>query len=119
MPNMLLIEDDESNRITLSALLEDEGFVVTEAVSCATARACIAAPDAIFDLVLTDLHLGDGLGTDLMPAVRQRFPRAKIVLISGSARPEDMPSGMDALVPKGTEFSATLKVLRELLTGGA
>lgn len=115
MPNVLLIEDDESNRITLSVLLEDEGFTIFEAGSCAEANERLDASGATYDLILTDMHLGDGLGTDLVPRMRERFPRAKIVLISGSARPEDMPNTMDGLVPKGTEFSATLKILRDLL----
>lgn len=115
MPNVLLIEDDESNRITLSVLLEDEGFAIVEAGSCAEARDRLNASDASYDLILTDMHLGDGLGTDLVPEMRAKFPKAKVVLISGSARPEDMPDTMDALVPKGTEFSATLKILRDLL----
>lgn len=115
MTKVLLIEDDESNRITLSVLLEDEGFTIVEAGSCAEAREKLGLSDATYDLILTDLHLGDGLGSDLVNEMRARFPRAKIVLISGSARPEDMPTTMDGLVPKGTEFSATLQILRELL----
>ena len=116
MRRILLIEDDESNRITLSVLLEDEGFVIVEATSVAEARAHLDAPGAAFDLVLTDLHLGDGTGTSLLPEIRSRFPAVKVILISGSARPEDLPGGTDALVPKGTEFSVTLSVIRKLLT---
>ena len=40
---VLLVEDDASNRVTLTALLEDERFGVDEADSLAEARGLIAA----------------------------------------------------------------------------
>ena len=115
METILIIEDDESNRITLCALLDDEGFKIVEAASLKEARERMRVPGADFGLILTDQHLGDGLGSDLLPEMRERFPRAKVVLISGSVRPDDLPEGMDALLPKGTEFTTVLSLLRSLL----
>ena len=43
MTSVLLIDDDESNRLTMSALLDDEGFEVREAASFAEARAILSA----------------------------------------------------------------------------
>jgi DNA-binding NtrC family response regulator len=80
---VLLVDDNDANRFTLSALLECEGFEVTEASSLADARKALAAA-ARFELVLLDRHLSDGLGLELIPVVRARRPGCKIIVISGS-----------------------------------
>ena len=44
MTRVLLVDDDESNRLTLSALLEDDGFSVDLAVSFADATLKLRYP---------------------------------------------------------------------------
>lgn len=101
MIRVLLVEDDESNRMTMAALLEDDGLVVEEAASFAEARRRIEAPGAAYDAFLMDSNLGDGYGPDLVPAIRRIFPAARIVSLSGNAS-EDA-SWADAHAPKGTD----------------
>jgi DNA-binding NtrC family response regulator len=80
---VLLVEDDVSNSLTLSALLGDIGCVVDTAVSLAEARAALAT--ARYAVVLLDYHLTDGLGTALLPLLRGAQPAMPAVLLSGSA----------------------------------
>jgi two-component system response regulator RegA len=108
---VLLVDDDESSRLSLSALLDEEGFVVTEAASYDEAMLRIA--EGRWDLVLLDQHLGAALGSDLVPTVRGSVPNAKIVLVSGSA--EDVVSGGDDFFAKGGAFEDLLAKLRRLL----
>ena len=75
--SILLVDDDESVRITLAALLEGEGFTVDAAESYAGALACLASEAARYDLVLLDQHLGDGEGSALLPQVRARQPASR------------------------------------------
>jgi DNA-binding response OmpR family regulator len=113
---LLLVDDDESNRLTLSVLLEDEGYEVDTAASFTEARAKLLGPAAAYDGVLLDQHLGDGLGLDLLEVVRGNLPGAKAVLISGSIRePEGTSSGADAVLPKATPFPEALAILRRTL----
>ncbi len=114
MPHLLLIDDDESNRITLSALLADEGFDVREARSCTEATRLLREGGPV-DIVLLDQHLGDGLGANLVPIIRLRHPRSKIALMSGGFEDEDFPAGIDACFPKGEEFSTLLRSIEMML----
>lgn len=113
---LLLVDDDESNRLTLSVLLEDEGYEVDTAASFAEARARLLDPGAAYDGVLLDQHLGDGLGVDLLEVLRGNLPEAKAVLISGSIRePEGASFGADAVLPKATPFPEALAIIRRAL----
>ncbi len=114
--SVLLVDDDESQRISLGILLEDEGFRVDVAASSARARALLDAADAAYDVVLLDMHLGDGLGSALLPRVRERLPRAVTLLISGSLTDHDVASaGFDGLIVKGTAFPDVLAQVEEAL----
>jgi two-component system, response regulator RegA len=112
---ILLVDDDEGNRITLSMLLEDEGFTVVPAASFAEAVRSLDTPGARFGLALLDEHLGDGLGSDLVMLVRARFPASKAVMISGSVSAPEPDGGFDSFLPKGTGFPEVLELVRRLL----
>lgn len=115
---LLFIDDDESNRLTMSVLLEDEGYRVEVATSCAEARELLAAPEPRYDAVLLDHHLGDGLGTELVPLIRARDATTKIILISGSILDEERRAvRFDALVTKGAHFPDVLALLERTLRG--
>jgi two-component system response regulator RegA len=116
MKRVLLVDDSASNRMVLGSLLEDEGLEVVAADSYAQARERLTADGAAFDVVMVDQHLGDGLGSNLVPLVRQRVPAAKVMLISGSAD-EDVTGKavFDATVPKGRDFNDVLALMYELL----
>lgn len=117
MSKILLVDDDESNRLTLSALLEDDGFAVRTVASYAEARRVLSS-NGEADLVLLDQNLGDGLGTDLVPTVRGSMPGARIVLMSGSADLDTLSTAIaDACFEKGGPFPALLALLRRLLGG--
>jgi two-component system, response regulator RegA len=114
---ILLVDDSDSNRLVLGSLLEDEGHEVVPAASFAQARERLATHGGAFDIVMVDQHLGDGLGSNLVPLVRQHAPGAKVMLISGSAD-EDVASDavFDAMVPKGRDFNDVLALMHELLS---
>src|SRR5258708_38748597 len=58
---LLVVDDEESLRITTAAILEKEGYLVDTAASGDEAISLFEGVD--YDLVLTDLHMegGDGL----------------------------------------------------------
>lgn len=93
----LLLDDSETNRLTFGALLEDGEFGVTECGTLAEARRHLDR--TTFEVVFLDLHLPDGLGTDLIPEVRRRHPRTVIVLLSGTLVSE-APVGADIVARK-------------------
>jgi two-component system, response regulator RegA len=114
MKRVLLVDDDASNRLTMSVLLEEEDFHVSSAESRADAERILAEP-ADYDLVLLDHSLGDGFGTELIPVIRSRLPKAKIVAMSASTGAEAMMLQADAALPKGMHFPEFLQRLRALI----
>src|SRR4051794_4863106 len=96
MVRVLLVDDSNSNRAVLGALLTDEGMEVVHAGSSGAANGILekSDPGAPFDVVLLDQHLGDGLGTDLVPIIKSLMPAARLVLISGSWGDDPVPSSV-------------------------
>lgn len=81
MIEVLLVEDDAPTRWRLQdALGKDGAFAVTAAATAAEARARLA--QAAPRVLLTDLHLPDGHGLDLIRETRQRHPETEIMVIS-------------------------------------
>jgi DNA-binding NtrC family response regulator len=115
MLKVFLLDDDDNNRLTLSVLLEEEGFEVKVASSLAQAHALLAASDAEFDIFLLDHTLGDGFGTDLIPLLRARFPEGKIVTISGSLGSDLAAADADLAVAKATHFPTLAAKLQKLV----
>lgn len=65
-----------------SRILAGQDYIVTYAASFAEATALIEANH--YTLLVTDLQLGDGLGTDLALLFARKFPDAMILLVTGS-----------------------------------
>ena len=113
MLRVFLLDDDDNNRMTLSVLLEDDGFEVTTASSFAEAEALLSGA-VEFDLFLLDHALGDGFGTDLIPTIRARFPTARIVTISGSLGGDLASETADLVLAKAMHFPTFAQKLRDV-----
>lgn len=83
-PTVLLVEDDESSREALSDVLRESGFRVIPAADGARALALIGQID--FDVVVSDFHLPDMVGTDLLEQIRalEVLPGTAAVIVSGA-----------------------------------
>ena len=66
---ILVVEDDEEVAAVLCAILQDAGYAVSVAHSCAQALE-LAASEVHFDGATFDLHLPDGHGLDLLSEFR-------------------------------------------------
>lgn len=119
MARVLLIDDDDSNRLTLAALLESEAFEIAEASSLATARKLLGMGPP-FDLILLDRQLSDGLGLELIPAVRARLPSCKIIVVSGSGDEDRWTADIaDGYFRKGEELDELFELIRRVLGDAA
>jgi DNA-binding NtrC family response regulator len=81
---VLIVEDDHSSLDALRYLVEDEGFEVSTATCLAQARTQIA--DSPPDLILADLVLPDGRGSELLAEVESNG--TEMILITGQASVE-------------------------------
>jgi len=80
---ILLIEDDHGVRAILTIFLERVGFRVLEAASCAEARQIWQNEHDTLDVVVSDIVLPDGTGSDLMREFHDEDPLVKSVAMSG------------------------------------
>ncbi|MFI5143332.1 MAG: response regulator, partial [Thermoanaerobaculales bacterium] len=83
---VLLVEDEAGAREGLVQVVTMLGYHVTAVGSGSEANALPVEPG--FDVLLTDYLLPDVLGTDLAVQLKSRWPRVKVVLMSGYAEDE-------------------------------
>ncbi len=96
---MLVVEDEVLIRMTLAAVLRDEGFTVIEA--CDADEALVALATTSIDLLLTDVRMEGSMdGLDLAMQVRSNLPDLKIVVVSGHLPGDETQGVADAFVPK-------------------
>jgi two-component system cell cycle sensor histidine kinase/response regulator CckA len=83
-PTVLLVEDEDSLRISIRRVLQAEGYTVLEAPNGATALALLEDPGASdVALVLTDLRMPVMDGRQLAAALARVRPNLPIVFMSG------------------------------------
>jgi two-component system OmpR family response regulator len=82
---ILLVDEEETLTHVMWLALELEGWAVTTVHSAAEAIADRSRPD----IVLLDMMLPDGLGTDVVVAMRAAGSRANIVFVTGRSEHEE------------------------------
>jgi signal transduction histidine kinase len=83
---LLVVDDEESLRITTAAILEKEGYTVDTASSGDEAINLLGRKD--YDLVLTDLHMEGGDGLSVLNQIRRHSPLTISVVLTGFASVE-------------------------------
>ncbi len=84
MPRILIIDDDAQIRMMLSMTFEDAGYKVENAPDGKTGINLYKQKPA--DIVITDLIMPEKEGIETILELRQGFPDAKIIAISGGGK---------------------------------
>jgi CheY-like chemotaxis protein len=85
---VLIVEDDALLRMCAADIVEEADFAVIEAADADAAMALLESRSDIA-LLLTDIDMpGSMNGLKLAHAVRNRWPRIKILVVSGQVRPQ-------------------------------
>ncbi|HVY08390.1 MAG TPA: response regulator [Burkholderiales bacterium] len=125
-PTVLIVDDSLTVRMDLVSAFETAGFRCLPCATLANARAAMAASRV--DLIVLDMLLPDGDGTELLSEVRgnENFARMPILMLSSEAEVKDrilgLQTGADEYVGKPYETSYVLSRARELMRqdgGGA
>jgi two-component system, NtrC family, response regulator HydG len=114
---ILVVEDDQPHAEALEAVLESEGYEVERADSTEAALDRLRARS--FDVVLTDLILGERDGLELLREARRMLPELSVFLITGHASVETAVSAMregaaDYLTKPVNAAELRARVAREL-----
>jgi DNA-binding NtrC family response regulator len=107
---ILLVEDELELRETLADLLVDEGHTVLQAGDGAHAFAAIQDEDV--DLVISDVHLPDAAGSDVLRVARQVTPRPDFILMTAFA---DVTEAVSALKLGASDYLVKPFEVDELL----
>lgn len=78
---LLIVENDESFRLTLKLLLEEKDFIVSEAENGRVAREMISLRN--YDLILSDVQMPYLNGIELLEWVRQSKRTSQFILMTG------------------------------------
>ncbi len=118
--SILVIDDDENIRILLRALLEREGYRVVDAPDGNDGIKVFGKNPT--DIVITDLIMPGKEGIETIRDLRRKFPRVKIIAVSGGGRigPDSylkMAKGVGALrtLKKPIERTDLLEAVEEVL----
>jgi CheY-like chemotaxis protein/predicted transcriptional regulator len=115
--SVLLIDDDETIRKTLSRTLAKEGFNVDTAPD--GKQALEKSQLRHYDLALVDIRLPDMDGTRLLRMLREKSPEIKEIIITGYPSIENavkaIDEGADAYIIKPLNPSDLLAKIREKL----
>jgi len=111
---ILIVEDNEGLRTTVRDLLRSMGYEVRGARSYRKAVKRLTRHK--FDLVLSDMEIGDGSGFDVLQLARQTHPESCVVLMGGGADPETvqaaLESGAARFLPKPLTVGALLDAVK-------
>ncbi len=91
---ILVVDDEDNVATTMRAILQLDGHDVDAVTSGAEARQLIASHE--FDVVLTDLRLGDADGIEILEEVRQRWPETAAIMLTGYASLESAIAALRA-----------------------
>lgn len=80
---VLVVEDDEAIRRLAVRILSNKGFKVLTAEDGRAALALLGSTAETIDVVVTDVVMPNMDGRELGECIRTRFPRAKVLYVSG------------------------------------
>ncbi|CAK0762238.1 Response regulatory domain-containing protein [Azospirillaceae bacterium] len=120
MVSILLIEDDPAVRLTLSMMLEDDGYVVTSVDNGAEGLARLLATS--FDFMVTDIWMPKIDGVCVIQQARRLVPNMPILAVTGGGASESgdpvvraQRMGSDAVMLKPFKQEDLLLVVKALL----
>lgn len=79
--SLLIVDDDESFLRRLARAMEKRGFEPEAVETVAAGKAVATARPPAYAVI--DLRLGDGNGLDVVEALRERRPDARVVVLTG------------------------------------
>src|SRR2546427_302602 len=88
---VLVVEDHETERRALMQILKADGFAVFGAEN---ADKAIGYADENIDVVLSDLHMGDISGIDLLQLWKKKKADTQFILLTGERAPVNIVEAM-------------------------
>lgn len=112
--NVLLIDDEPEICFLVKNMLHRAGIQCELAHSIAEGRERLVT--GMFEAVLLDIHLPDGLGYQMIPEIRAVLPNARVIALSAVDQEQENATdrGADLFIAKPFDKSSILGGLRAL-----
>ena len=114
---ILICDDEESMLEVLEFMLTREGYEAHMANSGASAISLLEK--CAYDLLLTDIRLGDTTGIDVLRAAKKKYPTMPVIMISAYATTETAVTAMNEgaydFVPKPFDNNELLNTIQKAL----
>lgn len=91
---ILAVDDEAAIRKSITMLLKAEGYQVTEAGSVAEGLSALSKNS--YQVVLTDLRMGDGTGFDIIRKIKSDYPETETILFTAFGSIENAVEAMQA-----------------------
>jgi DNA-binding NtrC family response regulator len=111
MKRILVVDDDKELRSHLAEILTGAGYHIDEASSGGEAVA--KAADGAYDVILLDMIMPRGGGSEALVEIRKIAPRSKIIMITAFATVEN---AVDAMKRGACDYISKPFKIAELLT---
>jgi DNA-binding NtrC family response regulator len=114
---ILVVDDDETIRKTMKAILEDEGYLVDLA---ATGKEAVQKThEKTYNIALLDIRLPDMEGIELLKLMKETVPRIRKIMVTGYPSMQNaigaLNKNADAYLLKPVDIEKLLSVVREQL----
>jgi DNA-binding NtrC family response regulator len=116
-PRILVIDDDQSIRETLAAILQDNGYSVDLAEN--GYEAIQKSETTNYNLALIDIRLPDMEGTALLSKLKARVPKTRKIIVTGFPSMDNAIKALnkkaDAYIIKPVDIDQLLGTIKEQL----
>ena len=118
---ILIVDDDETIRTTMKAILEDEGYVVD--LASTGEEAIQLTMKTTYNIALLDIRLPDMEGVELLKLMRDSVPRTRKIMVTGYPSMQNAIAALnknaDAYLLKPLDNEKLLNLVKEQLDAQA
>ena len=118
---ILIVDDDETIRTTMKAILEDEGYLVD--LASTGEEAIQLTMKTTYNIALLDIRLPDMEGVELLKLMRDNVPRTRKVMVTGYPSMQNAIAALnknaDAYLLKPLDNDKLLNLVKEQLDAQA
>lgn len=116
-PRILVVDDDETIRTTMKAILQDEGYMVDLA---GTGKEAIhKTNEKNYNVALLDIRLPDMEGVELLKLLKDGVPRTRKIMVTGYPSMQNAISALnknaDAYLLKPVDVEKLLATVKQQL----
>ena len=114
---ILIVDDDDTIRSTMKAILEDEGYEVDLAAS--GKEGVKKAKETSYNIALLDIRLPDMEGVELLKLMKPAVPRTRKIMVTGYPSTQNaieaLNKNADAYLIKPVDIEKLISTIKEQL----